>query len=160
MVPPEVLVPPPPQPIIKVVTTATKRLNRALLVRQRAGMPKKHSSAKTAPPAGVKNSFICRLNALLFAVVSTVRIAVFALPVMLTEDEERLHVGGEVRLFGLTEQVRFTVPVKPPDGVTVIVEVLPEVAPRLTVMFPLLLKPKPGGGAWLTVTDAVAVAVA
>lgn len=38
----------------------------------------------------------------------------------------------------LTAHFRFTLPVNPPEGVMVIVEVLPAVAPGLTSMAPLL----------------------
>jgi hypothetical protein len=51
------------------------------------------------------------------------------------------QVGGS---FGLvidvvTAQVRVTLPVKPPPGVTVIVDVLPVVAPAVTEILPLLV---------------------
>ena len=53
-----------------------------------------------------------------------------ALPVTLTEDG-MLHVAGLVGLVSVvvTAQLKFTVPVKPPAGVTLIVEVFPVVAP-------------------------------
>ncbi len=57
-----------------------------------------------------------------------------------TDVGERLHVTGLTALEGevVTAQLRVTVPLKEPDGVTVIVEVLPEVAPGvLTLMAPL-----------------------
>ena len=44
----------------------------------------------------------------------------------------------------VSAQVRFTPPVNPFDGVAVIVEVLPVVAPGLTVIPPLLVSAKPG----------------
>jgi hypothetical protein len=49
-------------------------------------------------------------------------------------------------------QVIATAPVNPPDGVTVMVEVLPVVAPGLTVMLLPLVRAKLGGAATLTVT--------
>ena len=55
-----------------------------------------------------------------------------------------LHVTGLVAPVGpVTAQLRLTFPVNPPDGVALIVEVLP-VAPWITVMFPLLVSAKPG----------------
>ena len=67
------------------------------------------------------------------AVVTTVRVAApAALPVMLRGLVElKLRVGGSVTPLGLVVRaaVRVTLPVKPPVGVTVIVEVLPVVAP-------------------------------
>ena len=63
---------------------------------------------------------------------------------MATEDG-MLHAGGKTGFERLvvTTQLRLTVPVKPFEGVTLIVEVLPVVAPGFTVMFPLLVIAKP-----------------
>ena len=59
-----------------------------------------------------------------------VSVAVTAPDVMLTEDG-MLQVTGLVAPAGcvVTEQARLTVPVSPPEGVTVMVDVLPVVAP-------------------------------
>jgi hypothetical protein len=55
-------------------------------------------------------------------------------------------------------QVIATAPVNPPDGVTVMVEVLPVVAPGLVkVMLPLLVRAMLGGGVTVTVTVVVCV---
>jgi hypothetical protein len=64
--------------------------------------------------------------------------------VMEAEVGERLQVGALVGFDSevVTAQVSATVPVKEFDGVTVIVEVLPLVAPGLTVIEPLLLRAK------------------
>jgi hypothetical protein len=60
-----------------------------------------------------------------------------------TEVGERLHVAGLLAPAGpLTVQFRSTVPVKEFAGVTVMVEVLPDVAPGLMVMLPLLVRLK------------------
>jgi len=71
------------------------------------------------------------------AVVTIVRVlAPAALPVMLTGLVElKLKVGGITVPLGLVVRtaVRATLPVKPPVGVTVIVEVLPVVAPGATL---------------------------
>ena len=98
------------------------------------------------------------------AVVATVSIEVTAaVPVMAAGIGERLHVGESTTLAGAEEiaQERFTLPVKPPDGVAKMVEVpvLPVAAPRLTVMLPLLLSVKVTGTGTVTVTDAVPEAV-
>ena len=67
-----------------------------------------------------------------------------------SEAGERPHVTGLVGLDGsvVTEQESATDPVNELDGVTVMVTVLPLVAPGLTVMLPLLesvkLPPPPG----------------
>jgi hypothetical protein len=75
-------------------------------------------------------------------VVLAVRVAVSAVePLIATDVGERLHVTGLVAPDGdvVTAQVSATVPENELDGVTVIVEVLPEVAPGLlTLMVPLL----------------------
>jgi acyl dehydratase len=89
---------------------------------------------------------------------ATVNVAVAALvPLIVTE-------AGTLQVIGMTGppnglvgvvvivQVRFTRPVKPPEGVTVIVDVLAEAAPGFTVMFPLLLRVKPEFGEPVTVT--------
>jgi hypothetical protein len=79
-------------------------------------------------------------------VVVAVSVAVCAVELlMLTDVGERLHVTGLEAFDGdvVTAQVKATVPVKELDGVTVIVEVLPEVAPGLlTLMAPLLERVK------------------
>lgn len=83
--------------------------------------------------------------ALVGAVVETVRVAVPAVvPEMLTGVvEPKLKVGGYCAPVGLEviEAVSVTLPVKPPAGVTVIVEVFPMVAPGETVTaVPLTVK--------------------
>lgn len=75
--------------------------------------------------------------ALVAAVVEMVRVAVpAAVPVMLTGVvEPKLSMGGYWAPAGLevTEAVNTTLPVKPPAGVTVIVDVFPLVAPAATL---------------------------
>jgi hypothetical protein len=67
-----------------------------------------------------------------------------AVPLMVTEAGERLQVAGLVAPEGAVEtaQVSATLPVNEFAGVTVIVAVLPVVAPGLKVMFPLLERVK------------------
>lgn len=83
-----------------------------------------------------------------------------AAPVMVTEGVTT-QVAGLVAFAGvmMTAQVRLTAPVKPFAGSTVIVAVLPAVAPAATVMLPLLVRAKLGAGAALTVTVFVPVAL-
>jgi len=79
------------------------------------------------------------------AVESTVSVEVTAaVPVTSGAVGLKLQVAGLVAATGVTAQVRFTVPVKPPDGVTEMVEVFPVVAPpvRLRVVG-LALRAKP-----------------
>jgi hypothetical protein len=92
-------------------------------------------------------------------VVATVRVSVIAAaPVMVTESDVKLHVAGLVAPVGpATAQVRLTAPVNPFDGVAVIVDVFPVVAPAVMLMLPLLLRAKLGTDAVVTVTEPVPV---
>jgi hypothetical protein len=73
------------------------------------------------------------LRAELAAVVFTVRVAVCtAVPLMVTE-AGMSHVAGSLAAAGVMAQVRLIVPVNPPDGVKVIADVFPAVAPGVTV---------------------------
>jgi hypothetical protein len=118
--------------------------------RRRAGIPNSSTLAKAADPLPKKKSLSGRTDLLLVvAVVSAVNVVVAAVvPVMLTEVEvppvPKEQVAGLVALATplVTAQVRLTWPVNPPEGITLIVEVLPVVAPGLMVMFPLLLSVK------------------
>jgi len=84
------------------------------------------------------------------AVVCTLSVVVTTeFPAMVAEEEElppgpRVQVGGCAGLIRLlvTEQERLTTPSNPAEGVTEIVEELPEIAPELTVILPLLLSMK------------------
>jgi hypothetical protein len=78
-------------------------------------------------------------------VVVAVSVEVCAVVLLnVSELEERLQVAGLVALDGVlvTEQVSATVPVYELPGVTVIVDVLLEVAPGATAIFPLLVSAK------------------
>jgi hypothetical protein len=72
-------------------------------------------------------------------------------PVIVTEAGERLHDGGSLAATGLIEQLRFTVPVNPFDGVTVIGTVLPAVAPGVMLIDALPRMTNVGPG--LTITE-------
>lgn len=88
--------------------------------------------------------------------VVTVKVAVCAVvPLRVTE------VGATVQVDegAVTAQLNATEPVKPPIGVTVMVEVLPVVAPAFTVMLPLLLRAKLVDPALDPVTTACTPAV-
>jgi len=85
--------------------------------------------------------------------VVTVSVPVTApVPVTFTGDPT-LHVAGELAPLGavVTAQLRLTLPVKPYDGVTVIVAVSPVVAPAANVNAPLLVSAIAGGGGAVTV---------
>lgn len=81
-----------------------------------------------------------------------------AVPEIVTEAGESAQVAGSLAAVGATAQVSATAPVSPPDGVTVMVEVLPVVAPGLTVMLPLFERAKLGVAA-VTVMEPVPVAL-
>src|ERR1022692_2604690 len=134
----------------------TKFLQR----RRRAGMPMNNKQASVAPLAAYQGTplNLGRTKApVVAAVVDTVKVPVpAAAPVMLTGDvAPKLKVGGSVAPVGLDARtaVRVTVPVKPPLGVTVIVEVLAVVAPGLTVRVPLLVRANVGGGVTVRVAN-------
>jgi len=153
--PPPVLPPPPPPHASTPPERATRNTSIPSIVRQlrrRAGMPKSRIQARAAPPAAYQGTPL-RLGrtkaALDAAVVVIVSVAVPAeVPVMLTGlVEPKLKVGGYWAPVGLevTAAVSTTLPVKPPAGVTVMVEVLPVVAPGITVTaVPLTVKPGVG----------------
>ena len=117
-------------------------------LRRRAGMPKKSRQATAIPPPTAKNLFSGRARAPLVAAVLLIVIVAVALPLVTLTVGGIEHVGEFVAPDGLEvrEHVRLTVPVKPPDGVTVMVEVLPVVAPgaRLGMLTPERAKPALG----------------
>lgn len=130
--------PPPPQPTAAIETNRASSATMASQLR-RLGTQTRKTSARAVPPAEGQNSLLVRLRALVAAVVPMVKVDVTAdVPVMLAEVGDRLHVAGSLEAVGLMEQVKATVPVNPPDGVTLIVDVLPDVAPGFTVMLPPL----------------------
>jgi hypothetical protein len=124
-------------------------------------MPNKNTRARAAPPADGQNSFLVWLRAVDAAVVLTVKVAVCAAVLPTATDVGMLHVMGSLAAVGVIAQLKLTVPVNPPDGVTLIVAVLPVVAPRDTVILPLLVRaklPMPlEGVAMVTVTRTVSV---
>jgi hypothetical protein len=78
-------------------------------------------------------------------VVTIVSVPVAAVvPEMVTEDVT-VQLGAVIPPGGFAStQVRFTAPVNPFDGVAVIVDVLPVVAPGNTVTLPLFVSANPG----------------
>src|ERR1700686_2256230 len=148
--------PPPPPHASKPPARIARKTSRPSLVRllrPRTGMPmpKSRTKAKVVPPAAYQRTpgraGYARAP-LVAAVVEMVRVAVPALPVIITGlVEPKLNVGRSLAPVGMNviAAVRATLPVKPPLGVTVIVEVLPVVAPGATeTAVPLSVKL--GGG--------------
>ncbi len=117
--------------------------------RRRTGKAKQSRQASPAPAAYHR----VPRDALVAAAVLTVSVEVWAVaPLIVTEAGERLHVAGSLAASGVTAQVKATAPLNPPDPVTLMVDLLPVVAPGLSVMLPLLLRAKLGGTAAFTVT--------
>ena len=129
-------------------------------LRRRAGIPKSRMQARVAPPAayqGTPGRLGWTRAALVAAVVVIVRVAVPAVvPVMLAGlVEPKLKEGRYWAPAGLevTEAVSATLPVKPPAGVTVMVEVS-VVAPGATVTaVPLTVKLELTGEVTVTAAD-------
>ena len=91
--------------------------------------------------------------------VFTVSVAVCADELVIDTEAGTLHVAGSLAAVGVITQVRLTKPVNPPDGIMVIVDVLPVVAPGLTLMLPLLLRANVGDATPVTVTFTVVVRI-
>src|SRR5665213_3325758 len=99
-------------------TSTTSRPIMASQLRRRLGTKKK-STARTAPPVEGQNSLSGSLSAVA-AVVLTVRVEVRAPLVMLTDVGLSEQVAGALAAVGAMAQLRLTVPVNPPDGVTAV----------------------------------------
>jgi hypothetical protein len=125
------------------------------------GTTKNSANAKLAELAMYQRTAGClgfTRDALVGAVVVMVTVAVAAeVPEMLTGFvDPKLKVGPYWAPFGLevTMAENVTFPVKPPAGVTVMVEVFPVVAPGITVIG-VVVRVNPGG---TTVTWTLVVA--
>jgi hypothetical protein len=68
------------------------------------------------------------------AVVFTVRVVVCAVEPLIVMEVGMPQVAGSLAAAGVIAQLRLIVPVNPPDGVKLIVEVLPVVAPGATLI--------------------------
>ena len=121
---------------------AARRTSAPSRVRQRRrceGLMRSSRHARTAPPAGSQGpgAGLASAVVVVVAVVATVRVAVpEAVPVIETGVvAPKLRVGALTAPAGevVTAAVRATLPVNPPLGVTVRVEVFPVVAPAATV---------------------------
>ena len=139
----QVLVPLPPPHAIMPVVRAASRVNIPSIVRhlrRRAGIPMSSMQARAAPPLayhGTSRRVEEVAEQPRACVVEMVRMAVPAAePEMLIGVvEPKLKVGGFTAPAGpaVTAAVSAALPVKPPAGVTVMVEVFPVVAPPATV---------------------------
>ena len=114
---------PPPQPM-PIPTRAAKRTTPSIVrqLRRRAGIPKKRSMARAAPPAIVKNLSKGRLNAALLELVVMVSVEVTAdVPVTSAVVGLRLQPDPARRAGNGAGQGHIAV--NPLDGVTEMVEV-------------------------------------
>src|SRR5208282_296196 len=119
-------------------------------LRRRAGIPIASRQAKMAPaPERQGRLGVSRFDELqpppALAVVEMVRVALPALALVRLTGVvvPKLRVGGFVAPLGpdVTDAVSATSPVNPPEGVTVMVDVFPVVAPGATLTdVPLILK--------------------
>jgi len=144
--PPPLLLPPLPQPSTPQVRTTSSISNPSMVFkeRRRAGMPNNRTQAIMAPPADGQNSFNDRLRAVA-AVVLTVSVAACAVAPLMVTEAGMLHVAGSVAAAGAMAQLSVTTPVKPLYGVMVMVELLPVVAPGMTLIG-VPVREKVGGG--------------
>jgi hypothetical protein len=124
----------PPQPLTPTVTMSSNTASRAGSARRRLGSVKNSTNARTVPPPVGQKSGCPRLPEVA-AVVLTVSVDVCAAePVKLNEVGESVQVAGLVAAIGLMEQLKPTVPVNPLVGAIEMTAVLPDVAPRTTVI--------------------------
>jgi hypothetical protein len=91
--------------------------------------------------------------------VFTVNVAATAVALITFTELVTPHVAGVEAPEGMvvTAQLRLTMPVNPPLGVTEIDEVLPVEAPAAKLRLPPLLRPKLGAEVTVTVFDPEAV---
>src|SRR5580658_1939776 len=115
--------------------------SHARKLRRRDGMPMNTMQASMAPAAAYQEVLLCLgwSNAAVVAAVElTVSVEVCAVEPLkfVNETGERAQVAGSLAAVGVMAHISATVAVNPPDGVTLIVDVLPVAAPGLTVMLP------------------------
>src|ERR1700756_2759798 len=150
------------------IAAKTRTPSSARQLRRRAGIPNSRRPAIVTPPPTAKNLSRGRWRAPLVAAVEVIVIVVVTepVPVMLTVDGIE-QVGVLVAPIGLlvSEQLMLTVPVNPPTGLTVMVEVLPVVAPGVRPVRFVPATENPAAGfrvtgtlrTWLVVLPSVAV---
>jgi hypothetical protein len=130
--------------------------------RRRVGAMKRSTQARPTPPVVYQGDLpaLERSNdAVVAAVLVMLSVQVCAAaPVIETDAGESAQVAGSLVAVGVMAQLSATAPVNPPDGVTLIVEVLADVAPGLTVMLPLFERAK-AGATVVTETEPVPVAL-
>jgi hypothetical protein len=93
-------------------------------------------------------TYLVRVKAEVAAVVLTVRVVVCAVEPLMVTAAGMVHVAGSLAAGGVIAQLRLITPVNPLEGVNVMVDVFPDVAPGTTVTAePTMEKlKKPGDG--------------
>ena len=146
----------PPQPIIAPIrVAANSRPSCVMVLRRRRGNPdnSRDAMAITEPPIAMPRGGLwlrateLPLAAADAAVVLTVSVAVTAVAPVIAGGVVTEHVGASAPPMGppVTAQLRATLPVKPPLGLIVMVEV--PFGPGDAMVTAVLLKVKPGTGA-------------
>ena len=138
---------PPPQAMPAMETKKTSRTTIASQLRRFFGIQKKSRQAKTVPPPAAGQKLVLwSFMEVVVAVVEMVSVAVAEpLAAGVTELLSKLQPAGWLGAVGLMEQVRSTALAKPSVDWTVMVDVLPEVAPAVSVrLVGLLVMEKSG----------------
>ncbi len=102
-------------------------------LRLRAGMPTSRMHARAVPPTNGRKNLLLRLRAEVAGVVVTVRVTVCAAELLMVAEAGMLHVAGSLAAAGVIAQLRLITPVNPFEGVKVIVDVFPALAPGATL---------------------------
>jgi hypothetical protein len=89
--------------------------------------------ARSVPLTDGQKNLLARLRAEVGAVVFTVRVVVCAAEPLMVTEAGMLHVGGSLAALGVIAQLRLITPVNPSEGVKVIVDTFPVVAPGGTL---------------------------
>ena len=97
-------------------------------------MPTSRMHARTIPPVDGQRSLLVWLRAEVASVVFTVSVVVCAVEPLIETDTGMLHEAGSLAAVGAIAQLRLIVPVNPPEGVKVMVEVFPVVAPGIRLI--------------------------
>jgi hypothetical protein len=165
-VPPEVVtagVPPHPIAAVAAIKLSTTRLSSACQFFRRRGSPNSSTAAASVPPPPKvrKRSSGLWSAAVEEPVVFTVSVAVTAVPPEIALGWPAEQVGGSTAPAGLdvTEQASATLPVNPPEGVMVIVDVPVDPGEAIVIAGPVNVNPVLTVTAF-TVTGIVAVSTA
>jgi hypothetical protein len=114
-------------------------------LRRRTGMPTSKMHARVVPPANGPKNLLLRLRAEVGAVVFTVSVVVCAVEPLMVTEAGMLHAAGSLAAAGVIAQLRLITPVNPPEGVKLIVDMFPVVAPGTTLTaVPVMEKPTVG----------------